>query len=436
MSPRRRSEAFRLSVGLIAVAVAGAGATSLGGEAADWWLIASLAVTAILALEFPLHVNLNTKVSVASAVFFAAVVLLPLWQAALFVGALQATDICIAAGRRIRATRERPPVRAVVINILFNGGQAYLAALGAGGVLALGRVSAAAGLAGAADLLLLVAAAAVMYAVNVSLVALAVAIAMARNPIGLFVDTQRIVYLQFGAMYLVGGLAAFGAVRWPWIPVFSIIPGVLVYHSLKQRIELRHEGMRAMERMADEVDRRDPYTFQHSQRVSIYAHAIARKLGFTAAEIELVELAAKVHDVGKIRIPDAILLKPDQLTDEERRVMQTHPRLGFDILKQFSEYAKVLDLVLSHHERYDGRGYPNGTEGRRLLLIAQVIPVADSLDAMTTARAYRRARSWQAAMEELRRGAGSQWNPQVVNAALAVLSQEERVGALQPRPAV
>jgi putative nucleotidyltransferase with HDIG domain len=211
---------------------------------------------------------------------------------------------------------------------------------------------------------------------------------------------------------------------------------VLVYHSLKQRIELRHEGMRAMERMAAEVDRRDPYTFQHSQRVSIYAHAIARKLGFTAAEIEIVELAAKVHDVGKIRIPDAILLKPDRLTDEERRVMETHPRLGFEILKQFSEYTKVLDLVLTHHERYDGRGYPNGSVGRRLLLIAQVIPVADSLDAMTTARAYRRARSWQSAMDELRRGAGSQWNPQVVNAALAVLSQEERAGALQPKPAV
>jgi HD-GYP domain-containing protein (c-di-GMP phosphodiesterase class II) len=92
--------------------------------------------------------------------------------------------------------------------------------------------------------------------------------------------------------------------------------------------------------------------------------------------------------------------------------------------------------VLTHHERYDGRGYPNGSVGRRLLLIAQVIPVADSLDAMTTARAYRRARSWQSAMEELRRGAGSQWNPQVVNAALAVLSQEERMGALQPKPAL
>jgi putative nucleotidyltransferase with HDIG domain len=420
---------------MVAISVAAAGVSRLTAESADWWLIASLTVTAILALEFPLHVNLNTKVSVASAVFFDAVLLLPVWEAALLVGVLQAVDICIAAARRIRATRERPPVRAVVINIVFNGAQAYIATLAAGTVLAVFGVSARSGLGGPADVLVLAGATLVMYAVNVFLVALAVAIATARNPIHLFVDTQRIVYLQFAALYLVGGLAAFGAVRWPWIPVLSIIPGVLVYHSLKQRIELRHEGMRAMERMAAEVDRRDPYTFQHSQRVSVYAHAIARKLGLTAAEIELVELAAKVHDVGKIRIPDSILLKPDKLTAEERRVMETHPRLGFDILKQSSEYAKLLDLVLSHHERYDGRGYPNGTEGRRLLLIAQVIPVADSLDAMTTARAYRRARSWQSAMEELRKGAGTQWNPQVVNAALAVLSQEERVGVLKTRAA-
>jgi len=90
--------------------------------------------------------------------------------------------------------------------------------------------------------------------------------------------------------------------------------------------------------------------------------------------------------------------------------------------------------VLTHHERYDGRGYPNGTVGRRLLLIAQVIPVADSFDAMTSARAYRGARTWESALEELRRGAGTQWNPQVVRAALVALAQEERGPAAQASP--
>ena len=429
MSPRRRSELFRIAVGVVATVVAAASVPPMLAEPRpNWWLVTSLALTALLALEFPLHINVNTKVSVASSVFFAAVLLLPVWQAAALVGSLQAADICIAAVRKIRATREQPPMRAIAVNVVFNGGQAYLAALAAGIVLALSG-------AGAMHAVAVAAAAAVMYGTNVFLVALAVALATDRHPLALFAETQRVVYLQFAAMYVVGAIAAYGAMRWPWIPALAIIPGVLVYHSLKQRIEIRHEGMRAMERMAAEVDRRDPYTFQHSQRVAIYAHAIARKLGFTSAEIEIVELAAKVHDIGKIRIPDSILLKPDRLTAEERRVMETHARLGFEILRQLSEYAKVLDLVLAHHERYDGLGYPNGTVGRRLLLIAQIIPVADSIDAMTTARAYRGARSWSSAMDELRRGAGTQWNPQVVDAALAVLSPEEKVGALAPTAA-
>jgi len=432
LAPRRRSELYRLAVGLAALGLFAATLDRLLAEPADWWLIASLAVAGILALEFPLHVNISEKVSVATAVFFAAVLLLPTWQAVALVGALQATDICLAALRKVRATRERPPLRAVAINVAFNGGQAYLSTLAAAEILKVGGVSARAGLAGPEAALALIAAAAVMYVANLFLVALAIALATSRSPLPLFLDTQRIVYVQFAGLYVIGGIAAFVAIRFVWVPLLAIVPAVLVYQSLRQRVEMRRDAMRAMERMADEVDRRDPYTFNHSQRVAIYAHAIARRLALSPADVELLELAAKVHDIGKIRIPDSILLKPAKLTEPERRVMETHPRLGFDILRPFSEYAKVLDLVLAHHERYDGLGYPNATVGRRLLLMAQVIPVADSLDAMTTARAYRGARSWESALEELRRGAGTQWNPQVVEAALAVLSQAERAGPRQP----
>jgi len=439
VAPRRRSEVYRLTTGLAALGLFVANFSRLRAEPADWWLIGSLALAGILALEVPLHVNLSEKVSVATAVFFAALLLLPVWQAAALVGALQATDICLAAFRKVRASGERPPLWAVGVNIVFNGGQAYLSTLGAAVVLSAGGVSAKAGLAGPESALFLVAAAALMYAANLFLVALAIAFATSRNPLLLFVNTQRVVYIQFASLYVIGAVAAFAAVQFMWVPLLAIVPAILVYQSLKQRVEMRRDAMRAMERMADEVDRRDPYTYNHSQRVAIYAHAIGRKLGFSAAEVELLALAAKVHDVGKIRIPDSILLKPAKLTAPERRVMETHPRLGFDILRPFSEYAKVLDLVLTHHERYDGHGYPNATVGRHLLLIAQVIPVADSLDAMTTARAYRGARTWQSALDELRRGAGAQWNPQVVEAALAVLSQPERAESRQaavPTPAL
>jgi len=390
------------------------------------WLVGVLALAGILALEFPLHASINEKLSVASAVFFAAVLLLPMWQAAALVGGLQAADLCIAAVRRTLATRETPPLRAVGINVAFNGGQAYLSALGAGWLLAGGGVSARNGLAGPQDAAVVAAAAVLMYCLNLVMVAIAKALMTSRHPLHLFFDTQRIAYVQFASLYVLGAVTAFATVRVIWIPVLAVVPAFLVYHSLRQRVEMRRDAMRAMERMADEVDRRDPYTYNHSQRVAIYTHAIARKLGLGPADVDLLELAAKVHDIGKIRIPDSILLKPARLTDAERRVMETHPRLGFDILKPFSEYAKVLDLVLSHHERYDGKGYPNGVVGRRLMLIAQVIPVADSLDAMTSARAYRAARSWEAAKEELRRGAGTQWNPHVVAAAIAVLAPTER----------
>lgn len=426
MSPRRRSELYRLAVGVAALGVFAATSNHLTGARPDWWLLASLAVAGILALEFPLHVNISEKVSVATAVFFAAVLLLPAWEAAALVGILQAADLAIAAVRRVSVTREMPPLRAVGINIVFNGGQAYLSAFGAGLLLEAAVVSARSGLASPRDALVLVGAAAVMYIANLMLVALAIALATSRNPLALFLATQRTVYVQFASLYVIGVVAAFAAVRYAWLPLLAIVPAVLVYHSMRQRVEMQKDAMRAMERMAEEVDRRDPYTFNHSQRVAIYTHAIARRLGFSSADVALLELAAKVHDIGKIRIPDSILLKPAGLSPEERRVMQTHPRLGFDILRPFSEYAKVLDLVLTHHERYDGKGYPNGTVGRRLLLIAQVIPVADSLDAMTTARAYRGARSWESAMTELRHGAGTQWNPQVVEAAVAVLARSEQ----------
>lgn len=426
MTSRRRSELYRVGIGFLAAATFLAGLKGLTAGRPDPSLVGSLAVAGVLALEFPLRINLSHKVSVAAAVFFAAVLLLGPWQAAALVAAVQAVDLCIVAARKVHATRERPPVLTIGINLAFNAGQAYLATLAAAFVLHLHVLGAAA----------IVAAAAVMYAANLLMVSTAIGLATSRNPVRLFFNTQRIVYVQYASLYLTGAIAAFAANRYPWVPLLAIVPAVLVYHSLRQRIEMRREAMRAMERMAEEVDRRDPYTFNHSQRVAIYCHAIGRHLRLSAAEVDLLTVAAKVHDIGKIRIPDSVLLKPGKLTPQERRIMETHPRLGFDILKPFSEYAHVLELVLSHHERYDGKGYPNGTVGRHQPLMAQVIPVADSLDAMTTARAYREARSWEAALEELLRGAGTQWNPQVVDAAIAVLAPRAKAASAEtsPRP--
>jgi putative nucleotidyltransferase with HDIG domain len=435
LTPRRRSELFRLATGVLAAAILAATAASASARP-DWWLLGSLAVAGLLALRFPVYLSLSHKVSVAAAVFFAAALLLPAWQAGALVAASLALDSAVAALIKIRATREKPPWGAIGLSLLFNAGQGYLSVLAAGLVLAGAGVNAYSGLERPSDALAIVAAGAAMYATNFLLMSVAAALATSRNPWAISRTTHKMVSAQFASLYIVGAAAAFASVRFWWVPILGTLPAVLAYLSMRNRVELRREAVRAMERLAEEVDRRDPYTYQHSQRVAEYARSIARQLRLSAAEIELVELAAKVHDIGKIRIPDTILLKPGRLTDDERRVMETHPRLGFEILRQFSEYAKVLDLVLSHHERYDGRGYPNGTVGRRLLLIAQVIPVADSLDAMTSGRAYRGARTWDWAMAELRRGAGSQWNPGVVEAAVAALAPAFEEAGRELRTAV
>lgn len=420
MAPRRRSELYRLTVGLATLAVAVVGAQRIGGVP-DRSLLAALVVAGVLAMQFPIQVNLSQKVSGGSAVLFAAALLLAPWQAAALAGVISLLNTVVSVTRRTVVTRERPPWDSVALSMLFNAAQLFLATLACAAVLAAAGVSARGQLMSVGALAVVVAAAAVLHVTNLFLVATAVALGTSRNPFLVFRNTHRVVLAEFASLYLVGAAAAMLAVRAPWLLMLSLLPAVIIYRSLRYRIELRRESVRAMERMAEEVDSRDPYTFQHSQRVARYSRDIARHLGLSAAETELIELAAKVHDIGKIRIPDAILLKPGRLTDDERRVMETHPRLGFEILAQFSEYAKVLELVLTHHERYDGRGYPNRAIGMRLLLMAQIIPVADSFDAMTSARAYRAARSWESALDELHRGAGTQWNPRVVEAAVAAL---------------
>jgi putative nucleotidyltransferase with HDIG domain len=437
VAPRRRSELYRFAVAFAAAGLFIAGLGRLPGDRpVDWWLLITLLVAGVLAQQFPLHISLSEKVSVSTTVFFASVLLLPPWQAAATAAATQVIDVALRASRRVRATKEKPPLGTVGLSMVFNAGQAYLSILVPAVYLGLARVSAHTAISNR-SVVVVAGAAVIMYSLNWLLVSTAVALASRRSPAKLFLNSHKVVWLQFATLYVVGAAGAYAWVRLPLAIALTVVPAVLVYASLKHRIELTRETVRAVEKMADEVDSRDPYTFQHSQRVAAYSRAIATTLGFSVAEIELVELSAKVHDLGKIRIPDSILLKPDRLSEEERRVMETHPRLGFEILSQFSAYAKVLDLVLTHHERYDGRGYPNSTVGRRLLLIAQVIPVADSLDAMTTARAYRGAKSWDAAMNELRRGAGTQWNPKVVDAALIALRRDrEAAGMTKPVSAV
>jgi putative nucleotidyltransferase with HDIG domain len=163
----------------------------------------------------------------------------------------------------------------------------------------------------------------------------------------------------------------------------------------------------ALEALSATVDARDTYTAGHSRRVAASAVVIARELGLSGQELVVVDQAALLHDIGKIGVPDAVLLKEGPLTAAEWVVMRGHPEEGARIIERLGYLDAVVPGIRHHHERIDGRGYPGGLLGEEIPLAARIIHVADSLDAMTTKRLYREERSFEEALEEIRRGRGT-----------------------------
>jgi putative nucleotidyltransferase with HDIG domain len=180
---------------------------------------------------------------------------------------------------------------------------------------------------------------------------------------------------------------------------------------------------RAAASLAKAVDLRDTYTGSHSSRVADLAARLAERLGLDEEQVELTRLAGSLHDLGKLAIPEEILRKPGPLTDPERLVLERHPQIGFRMLESLG-VDPVAEWVLHHHERWDGSGYPDGLPGEQIPLGARIIFVADAYDAMTSERVYRRRVASEQAVAELKRCAGSQFDPGIVDAFAAELADE------------
>ena len=177
--------------------------------------------------------------------------------------------------------------------------------------------------------------------------------------------------------------------------------------------------------LAEAIDKRDPYTGGHIRRVVAYSVLLGRELELDRADLERLRLSATLHDVGKIAVPDDILRKPSPLTDEERRVMSLHATDGAQIVERISGFRDLVAGVRSHHERVDGKGYPDRLAGDEIPLFARIIAVADTYDAMTTSRPYRQALSAESAVAEIVRCSGSQFAPKVVVAFEALVQRGE-----------
>jgi putative nucleotidyltransferase with HDIG domain len=196
--------------------------------------------------------------------------------------------------------------------------------------------------------------------------------------------------------------------------VFFAFPVVLTRDALKRSLDLRTSRLHALKALSSSVDARDRYTFDHSNRVSRLASMLAREMGFPEATVELIEGGALLHDIGKLSVDADILTKPGSLDPEERAVIEQHPERSAEVVSRVDLLKESTDIVRHHHERPDGRGYPGRLRGHEIPVGAKILNVADAFDAMISDRPYRKKKSVDEALDELKRGAGSEFDAVVV----------------------
>jgi putative nucleotidyltransferase with HDIG domain len=209
----------------------------------------------------------------------------------------------------------------------------------------------------------------------------------------------------------------------------ALIKSKNAFFNMLKELDASHKELKGMyegliHSFVNAIDAKSPWTKGHSERVTHYSLSIARELGLRGKDIDLLRIAALLHDVGKIGTYDVILEKPGKLTDEEFVLIRMHPVRGEEILKPIKQFSELLPIVRHHHERLDGRGYPDGLKNGEIPFLSKIICIADSFDAMTAHRPYRASPSREYAISELQRCRGTQFEPQAVDAFLRVLSEK------------
>lgn len=224
---------------------------------------------------------------------------------------------------------------------------------------------------------------------------------------------------------LLGAFLTAVYVEYGWFMVALLfLPFMLARYVFITYKELQQNYLQTVKSLAAAVETKDEYTSGHSQRVEKYSSRIAREMKLSPHRSETLRYAALLHDIGKIGIPETVLNKPGRLTDEEMALVRQHPEKGAHIVQDIEFLSDEVEIIRSHHEWYAGGGYPTGKPARDMSLEAMILCVADAFDAMTSDRSYRKAMSREEALQELRRGAGTQFCPDVVNAMERTLKKQ------------
>lgn len=376
------------------------------GDLARAFLFAGVAAVAQLR---PMYLSQKLKVTSEDVATFAAALVLPPFLAGLVAG----TSTFVALRTSPGETRGLRAFNAAVATVATT-----FAALAFGWLATGGAVAHSPGA--------ILAAGVVKYVLQTSLVDVAVGLHLRRNPLATWWRIHHRDLLPHASLYLVGVLAALVAAAAPWAILIFVVPAAGLAVALQESGRLQQRSQRAILELADMVDARDPYTRGHSQRTAVRAEQLARRMGLDRQQVELIRLAARVHDIGKIATNDQVLLKPSALDPAESREMRRHSELGATLLGQVPEFWEGASIVLAHHERPDGTGYPRGLRGEELPLEAAVVAVADAYDAMSNDRPYRKGMSWEETRAQLVRHRGTQWDTRVVDAFVDLMDAELR----------
>jgi putative nucleotidyltransferase with HDIG domain len=236
------------------------------------------------------------------------------------------------------------------------------------------------------------------------------------------VSTSTISYHQFNHWRMNDGL----------LPMFldALISFLIIFSSssqMKSYIQTKRNMTDLILALSKSIDSRDPYTGFHSENVARYALKIAEDMKLPAKMRESIYIGGLLHDIGKIGVPESVLTKPSKLSEGEYASIQKHPVIGYEMLKHIPSFKEsgILDMVLHHHEKYDGTGYPQRLHREEIPLTARILAIADSFDAMTSKRIYREnAMIWEHAAYEIRRNKGSQFDPRIADVFLSILERE------------
>ncbi|MFL0268577.1 HD-GYP domain-containing protein [Candidatus Clostridium radicumherbarum] len=246
-----------------------------------------------------------------------------------------------------------------------------------------------------------------------------------------FINIIRLSLLNSVIMTPFGIVLAYMFNKYNYIGVLLVIfPIVLVRYTFSLYLESKNQYIQTVDTLMHAMEARDKYTEGHSKRVCEISSRIAKELKYSDTKIERIRIASLLHDVGKIGIDDKILNKPGKLTNEEYEIIKSHPGIGYNILKDIKNLQDILPIVRNHHERYDGKGYPDGKSGNDLNLDVFIVQLADSIDAMSTDRPYRKALSEEEIMAEINKFRGSQFHPKVVDAYTKILEKHKNQKAV------